>query len=56
MSATEAILNRKSLGKLVTQTRAVILDGSQISASTAISRGFSRAVPFCALSALGTPC
>lgn len=56
MSITEAIFKGKSLGKLITKTRAVNLDGSQISTSTAFARGFIRAVPFCVFSALGTPC
>jgi len=56
MSATEAIFKGKTLGKLVTGTRAVNLDGSPISVGTAFGRGFSRAVPFCAFSAFGTPC
>lgn len=56
MSLVEALLKGKSLGKFITQTRAVNLDGSRISAKTAFTRGFSRAVPFCVFSALGTPC
>ncbi|MEI7964558.1 MAG: RDD family protein [Chitinophagaceae bacterium] len=52
----EAVLKGKTLGKLITGTRAVNLDGSKITASTAFSRGFSRAVPFCVFSALGSPC
>jgi uncharacterized RDD family membrane protein YckC len=56
MSIVEAIFKGKTLGKLITRTRAVNLDGSTITASTAFGRGFSRAVPFCAFSALGTPC
>lgn len=56
MSLVEAIFKGKSLGKLITGTRAVNLDGSRISAGTAFARGFSRAVPFCAFSALGSPC
>ena len=56
MFAVEAIFKGKSLGKLITGTRAVNLDGSAISISTALSRGFSRAVPFCVFSALGNPC
>lgn len=56
MSLVEAIFKGKSLGKLITGTRAVNLDGSRISVGTAFARGFSRAVPFCAFSALGTPC
>ncbi|MEO5998264.1 MAG: RDD family protein [Chitinophagaceae bacterium] len=56
MSIVEAVFKGKSLGKLITKTRAVNLDGSQISTSTAFARGFTRAIPFCAFSALGTPC
>lgn len=56
MSVTEALLKGKSVGKFITRTRAVNLDGSQISTKTAFARGFSRAVPFCVFSALGTPC
>ncbi|MCX6313557.1 MAG: RDD family protein [Sphingobacteriales bacterium] len=52
----ETVLKGKTLGKLITGTRAVNLDGSKITASTAFSRGFSRAVPFCVFSALGSPC
>ena len=56
MSIIESVFKGKSLGKLITQTRALNLDGSKISAKTAFARGFSRAVPFCVFSALGTPC
>lgn len=56
MFIVEAVFKGKSLGKLITRTRAVNLDGSHISASTAFARGFSRAVPFCSFSALGNPC
>lgn len=56
MSLVETIFKGKSLGKLITGTRAVNLDGSRISAGTAFARGFSRAVPFSAFSALGSPC
>jgi uncharacterized RDD family membrane protein YckC len=56
MSIVEALLKGKSVGKFITKTRAVNLDGTPISASTAFSRGFSRAVPFCAFSALGSEC
>ena len=56
MSVVEAVLKGKSLGKFITQTRALNLDGSSISTRTAFTRGFSRAVPFCVFSALGTPC
>jgi uncharacterized RDD family membrane protein YckC len=56
MSLVEIIFKGKSFGKFITRTRAVNLDGSQISAQTAFGRGFSRAVPFCILSAFGAPC
>lgn len=56
MSIVEGLFKGKSLGKLITRTRAVNLDGSRITVGTAIARGFSRAVPFCAFSALGSPC
>jgi uncharacterized RDD family membrane protein YckC len=56
MSAVEAIFKGKSLGKLLTKTRAVNLDGSRITPGTAFARGFSRAVPFCVFSAFGSPC
>lgn len=56
MSAIEAITKGRSLGKLITGTRAVNYDGTPISAGTAFARGFSRAVPFCVFSAFGTPC
>lgn len=56
MSLIEAVFNGKTLGKMITKTRAVNLDGTRISFSTAFARGFSRAVPFCVFSAFGTPC
>ena len=56
MGIVESIFKGKSLGKLITGTRAVNFDGSKISVSTAFARGFSRAVPFCAFSAFGDPC
>ena len=56
MGIVEAVFKGKSLGKLITGTRAVNLDGTRISAGTAFARGFSRAVPFAAFSALGSPC
>lgn len=55
MSLVEGIFNGKTLGKLITGTRAVYEDGSRISFSTAFGRGFSRAVPFVAFSAFGDP-
>ena len=56
MSLLEAILQGKSFGKMITKTRAVNWDGSTISTGTAFARGFSRAVPFCVLSAFVNPC
>jgi uncharacterized RDD family membrane protein YckC len=56
MSLVEGLFYGKSVGKLITGTRAVNLDGSRISIGTAFGRGFSRAVPFCPFSAFGTPC
>ena len=56
MSLVEGIFKGKSLGKLITGTKALNLDGSEISFSKAFERGFSRAVPFCVFSALSTPC
>ena len=56
MAVVEAIFKGKTLGKLITGTRAVNLDGSKISTKTAFTRGLCRAVPFCAFSALGSPC
>lgn len=56
MGIIETIFKGRSIGKLITGTKAVNLDGSNISVTTAFTRGLSRAVPFCAFSALGTPC
>ncbi len=56
MGLIEAIFGGRSLGKLITGTIAVNMDGSRISGATALTRGLCRAVPFNALSALGTPC
>lgn len=55
MFAIEALFKGKSLGKLITGTRAVNEDGSNVSPKAALLRGLSRAVPFNALSALGSP-
>jgi len=55
MFVIEALFKGKSLGKLITGTRAVNEDGSNVSVKTAFFRGLSRAVPFNAFSALGTP-
>jgi uncharacterized RDD family membrane protein YckC len=55
MGASESIFKGKSIGKFITRTHAVNLDGSTISTKTAFLRGFSRAVPFAAFSAFGEP-
>ncbi len=55
MGSTEALFKGKTLGKLITRTRAVQWDGSPLTTGKAFARGFSRAVPFCVFSALGTP-
>lgn len=52
MGTFEAVSKGKSIGKLFTGTRAVNEDGSRINARTAFLRGFSKAVPFEAFSAL----
>jgi len=56
MGITEAVFKGRSIGKLITNTRAVNLDGTRISFKTAFLRSLSRAVPFSAFSALGAPC
>lgn len=56
MGVIEGLFKGKSLGKLITKTRAVNLSGSPIGWSEAFARGFSRAVPFCVFSAFGSPC
>ncbi|KQM78310.1 hypothetical protein ASE74_14850 [Pedobacter sp. Leaf216] len=55
MFMTEAMCNGKSLGKLITGTRAVNYDGTDMSFQKALVRNIVRAIPFNALSALGTP-
>lgn len=55
MFVIEAVFKGKSLGKLITGTRAVNDDGTKISFQTALKRGFSRIVPFEQFSALGSP-
>lgn len=55
MGAIEAMLDGKSIGKLVTRTRAVQLNGDKITPGLAFARGVYRAVPFAPLSALGDP-
>ena len=55
MGVVEFAFKGKSFGKLITRTKALTLDGNQISGTTAFLRGISRAVPFEAFSALGNP-
>lgn len=55
LGSMEAITKGKTLGKLITGTKAVYVNGGTISVKTAFLRGFSRAVPFCAFSAFGEP-
>lgn len=56
LSMMEAMFKGKTFGKLITGTRAVREDGRRITVSDAFGRGFSRLVPFEALSAFGSPC
>ena len=55
MGLIESLTKGRSLGKLITRTKAVNQDGTTISAGTAFLRGLCRAVPFDAFSALGSP-
>lgn len=55
MGVIEAVTKGRSLGKLITGTKAVNQDGSPITVGTAFARGLYRAVPFDAFSALGSP-
>jgi uncharacterized RDD family membrane protein YckC len=55
MSFTEALFRGKTLGKLITRTRAVNKDGGFISPQTAFVRGLCRIVPFDQFSAIGIP-
>jgi uncharacterized RDD family membrane protein YckC len=51
----ESVTGGKTLGKLITGTRAVNQDGTRVSPRTAILRCLSRMVPFEPFSALGSP-
>jgi uncharacterized RDD family membrane protein YckC len=55
MFIVEALFKGKSLGKLITGTRAVKQDGTPLMVRDAQLRGLCRMVPFNAFSALGTP-
>jgi uncharacterized RDD family membrane protein YckC len=52
---TEALFKGRTIGKMITRTRAVNEDGTSITPKTAFLRGFSRVVPFEPFSALGNP-
>jgi uncharacterized RDD family membrane protein YckC len=56
MFITEAMSNGRSVGKLITGTRVVNPDGSDITFQKAFIRNMVRAIPFIAFSALGKPC
>lgn len=56
MCLIEAVSHGKSIGKLITGTKAVNSDGSEIDFGKAFSRNMVRAIPFNAFSALSSPC
>lgn len=56
MSFTEAMLNGKSIGKLITKTKAVNLDGTDLSFEKAFTRNLLRIIPFDVFTAFGYPC
>lgn len=56
MGLVEGVFKGRTIGKMITGTKAVNLDGSEITFQTAMLRGFSRAVPFAAFSGFGSPC
>ncbi len=56
MCLTEAVSHGKSIGKLITGTKAVNLDGSEIDFAKAFTRNMIRVIPFNAISGLGNPC
>jgi hypothetical protein len=56
MGIIEGVFKGKSLGKLITRTRAINTDGTDINFQKAILRNIIRAVPFNALSAVSSPC
>lgn len=53
IGVVEAIFGGRTLGKLITGTKAVNLDGTSITVPKAFLRGIIRAVPFNPMSALG---
>lgn len=56
MSIIELVFKGKSIGKLITKTRAVNQDGTLMDASITIKRNFCRIIPFDQLSFLGDGC
>jgi uncharacterized RDD family membrane protein YckC len=56
MFMTEAMSNGKSIGKLITGTKAVNANGSDLTFQKAFVRNIVRATPFNAFSAFGNPC
>jgi uncharacterized RDD family membrane protein YckC len=54
-AVVEGLSHGKSLGKLITGTRAVNLDGTPIGFTTAFVRSLIRLIPFEPFSALGSP-
>ncbi len=54
MTLSEGLTKGRSLGKLITGTRAVYEDGTAINFGTAFMRSLCRVVPFEVLSAFGT--
>lgn len=56
MFIIEAVFKGKTLGKMITGTRAVRRDGSTINVRDAQLRGLCRMIPFHPLSALTMPC
>jgi len=56
MAITEGAFHGKSIGKLITGTKAINLDGTDMNFGKSFSRNIIRAIPFNAFSAFGNPC
>ncbi|MEO7445746.1 MAG: RDD family protein [Ferruginibacter sp.] len=56
MFLQEWVFRGRSIGKFITGTMTLNLDGSKITTSKAMTRALSRLVPFETFSALGSPC
>ena len=56
MFGIEGAFQGKSLGKLITKTKAVDREGGTLTFKQLLIRNFTRAVPFNALSAFSSPC